>query len=102
MGFNGVIPSNGVPFNISPGHSTRVWISQDGEDQGAQWIMASPIGMGSLASDSQTKTVTYPPDYGGAADEYNQPLYVTYWCTVYCYSGAPDSCAFGLDGGGNT
>jgi hypothetical protein len=75
--FNGIIPSNGIPFNISPGKSTRASISANGADQGALWIMASPIGVGSLSSDSQTKTVTYTGDSGGAAGEYNGTLYVT-------------------------
>jgi hypothetical protein len=94
MAFNGLQPSGG-PFVLADGASTQVWVRRNvsnghGSDLGAQWIMADPIGPGSLQVDNFVKqrNIVVP----------NQ-LEVVYLVTV-TNVGFDDSL-FSVQGGGN-
>ncbi len=55
MAFNNLRPSDG-PFVLDAGASVGVWITHNGgDDFGAQWIMADPIGPGTLTVTGMTK-----------------------------------------------
>jgi len=85
MAFNNV-----GSFSLSDGAAVRIWVSWDTEDHGAQWIMADPIGPGSLMVTEATKErqIQVP----------NQ-LRVVYWTTVT--NVGSDSSIFSVQGGGN-
>jgi hypothetical protein len=88
MAFNNVRMAAG-PFMLSAGASVGVWIAF-GEDRGAQWIMADPIGPGVLTVTAMTKErkIQVP----------NQ-LIVVYSTTVT--NNGSDFSLFSLQGGGN-
>ena len=93
MSFNHLQPPDG-PFILGPDGSMRVWVrfGNPGEDQGAQWIMADPIGLGSLTVDGFTKEKRIIGPHGRTD--------VRYWATVT--NNDPVPVLFTLTGGGNT
>jgi len=77
-------------FALSSGASLRIWMSYDGQDAGAQWIMADPIGPGSLMVSEATKERQIQvPDQ----------LRTVYWTTVT--NVGSDISLFSITGGGN-
>lgn len=88
MAFNNVQPSDG-PFSIGS-EPVRVWLTLgNSEDFGAQWIMANPIGPGSLEVSNFTKEkrIRVP-----------NALDVIYWVTV---NNDGEDTLFNIQGGGN-
>lgn len=85
MSFNNV-----GSFSLASGDQTRIWVSWN-DDYGAQWIMAHPIGPGSLGLSDATKErrIQVP-----------NSLITFYWTTV-TNEGADDT-VFSVQGGGNT
>ena len=90
MAFNGLMPPEG-PFALSAGERTRVWVVRNGgEDFGAQWIQAHPIGPGFLqVSDFAKEHRVKIPN----------SLITVYWATVT--NVGSDFSLFSLTGGGN-
>ena len=88
MAFNNVHPPDG-PFVLAPGASVSIWISFD-QDQGAQWMMADPIGPGQLTVTGMTKErkIVVP-----------NRLVVVYSTTVT--NTGRDFSIFSMQGGGN-
>jgi hypothetical protein len=90
MAFNNVQPASG-PFVLGPNGSTRVWIRfPNGRDNGATWIMADPIGIGSLTVSDFTKRK-------GVRER--EQVEVFYLATVT--NNQPVPVLFTLQGGGN-
>lgn len=90
MAFNDVTPSEG-PFALDSGNQLRVWIVRNhGEDFGAQWIQAHPIGPGFLQVSELAKEHRV---------EVPNRLITVYWATVTNIG--PDFSIFSLSGGGN-
>jgi hypothetical protein len=90
MAFNGVMPSEG-PFVLESGDAVRVWVSRNGgEDFGAQWIQAHPIGPGFLQVTDFAKEHRI---------EIPNRLITVYWATVTNIGSA--FSIFSLSGGGN-
>jgi hypothetical protein len=87
MAFNNI---HNPGFVLSAGASIGVWITLSGGDNGAQWIMADPIGPGALTVTGMTKErkIQVP----------NQ-LVVVYSTTVT--NTGNDFSIFTLQGGGN-
>jgi hypothetical protein len=78
-------------FSLDSGSSGRYWLTRnDGEDFGAQWIMAHPIGPGTLEVSAFAKEhrIAIP-----------NRLVTLYWVTVTNIGG--DIALFSLSGGGN-
>jgi hypothetical protein len=110
MAFNDLQPAAG-PFSLAAGQAMRVnvWFGDPGDDHGAQWIMAHPLGNGQppaeLALSDFSKILDYeigtvtengPPVYGYDADSryYRYGVTVTNW--------GSSACSFSVQGGGNT
>ena len=96
MAFNGLQPASG-PFSLTVGNQLRVWVTlDDASDNGAQWIMADPIGPGSLQVDSFAKSRTVNAD--------GRSFSITYWCTVTALDDGGSGLGvtlFSVQGGGN-
>jgi hypothetical protein len=88
MAFNNVHPPSG-PFVLAAGASTGLWISY-GDDRGAQWIMADPIGPGKLTVSGMTKERKI---------EVPNRLVVVYSTSVT--NTGSDFSIFSMQGGGN-
>jgi len=86
----------GGPFNLSVGNSVRVWITYNGNDEGAIWIQASTIGPGTVQSTNFAKSRTLNASATSTS--------VNYLCTVTALDdgGSGEGVViFNLDGGGN-
>lgn len=94
MSFNQLQPPGG-PFLLGPDASMRVWVrlgGNPGQDHGATWIMADPIGLGSLTVDGFTKEKRIIGPHGRTD--------ILYWATVT--NNDPVPVLFTVQGGGNT
>jgi hypothetical protein len=110
MAFNDLIPASG-PFTLGPGQSMRlvVWFGNPGDDHGAQWIMAHPIGNGQPPAELVVSDASKILDYEiGQMTENGAPVYsyvadsryYKYGVTVTNWGAS--ACAFSVQGGGNT
>lgn len=88
MAFNDIQPSEG-PFIIGEGPVRLGIIYPNGEDLGAQWIMANPIGPGFLEVSNFAKEKRIRPRNG---------VDVFYWVTV---TNVGEDTLFNVQGGGN-
>ena len=106
MSFNNLTPANG-PFFLARGASMRIWVKfGNGDDHGAQSIMAHPIADGNspteLVVSDLSKVLGYNigqiTENGAPHYHYEDPFYY-YQVTVTNRGG--DSF-FSVQGGGNT
>ncbi|MBC7705494.1 MAG: hypothetical protein H7274_16305 [Rhodoferax sp.] len=88
MAFNNIQPAEG-PFIIGKG-PVRLFIQYpNGDDYGAQWIMANPIGPGALEVSNFAKERRVRVQNG---------IEVFYWVTV---TNIGEDTLFNIQGGGN-
>ncbi|TFW20390.1 hypothetical protein E4L96_10490 [Massilia arenosa] len=88
MSFNNIQPAEG-PFIIGAGPVRLAMWYPNGEDHGAQWIMANPIGPGALEVSHFTKERRVRPQNG---------VEIVYSVTV---TNVGEDTLFNIQGGGN-
>ncbi|WP_322750968.1 MULTISPECIES: hypothetical protein [unclassified Frankia] len=108
MAFNGLQPASG-PFFLAPGASVRLnmWYGNQGDDHGAQWIMAHPLS-GEAPTELIVSDHSKILDYAiGCVEENGSPRacpgqdpYYRYGVTVT--NRGTSGVRFNIQGGGNT